>query len=161
MKSRKTKEEPIGGKLIAGLVVLGLLLAVSVGLLLVRGGGRDIGAGAQPTSAAELAAPLQTVSSATLGQAYAADEMAANKAYGGRRLSVTGVVQGATLDFTNEPVISLNGASDSAHVQVSLDKSYADKVRALKSGMIVTVACEKVVLIMGAPMLDDCTLGEG
>jgi len=160
MKSRKS-EERIDRRLIAAVGVLLLVVALALGLLLVRGGGRDIGTGAQPVSAAELAAPVLTVSSAKLGQAYAADETAANKAYNGRRLSVTGVVQGIALDFTNEPVVSLDGASPSAHIQISLDKQAAAKAATLKSGMIVTFTCDKVALILDSPMLDDCEFAAG
>ncbi len=58
MKPRTKKEEPMDRRVIAALGVLALLLLGAVGLLLVRGGGRDIGAGAQPSTAAELAAPV-------------------------------------------------------------------------------------------------------
>jgi len=156
------RQGPIDRGLIAAAGVLVALVIAAFLLLAIRGGGRDIGQGArQPTSAADLAPPALSVSSAALGQAYAADERAAHKTYYGRRLSVTGVVQGVTLDFTDEPVISLNGAGDTTHVQVSLDKRLGERIARLKPGMIVTVTCDKVVLILGSPMLDECQLGDG
>lgn len=104
------------------------------------------------------AATVLQVTSIELAQAYNANEVAAQKAYGDKTLDVTGVVTGITLDFASDPVVQMAGVNAFLPVQASFDKSYGDKLSQVSKGQQVTVRCTSITEVISAPMLSDCTL---
>lgn len=116
------------------------------------------------SSSPNLTAPEKTpvvsaieVTSLELGQAYEANEVAAQKRFGDRTLAVSGTVERVTLDFTNDPVIVMTGANQFSGVQASFDKDYADRIAALSKGQKVRVVREKVSEVIASPILSDCS----
>lgn len=97
-----------------------------------------------------------SVSSRDLASAYEANEVRAQEQFGGRDLLVTGSVTGVTLDFSDDPVVQLEGANQFLDVQADLnDKSAASQ---LDKGQQIKVLCSEVTEVVSAPMLSDCEL---
>jgi hypothetical protein len=111
---------------------------------------------AGPPSAPE--APPTQVTAVQLAQAFNANEVAAQRAYGDQTLDVTGTVSGVVLDLFNDPVVHLEGINQFLPVQASFDKSYGEKLSTLSKGQQVTVRCTKLTSVISAPMLSDCSL---
>ena len=86
--------------------------------------------------------------------------MAATARYGDKVLAVTGTVAGIDLDFMNEPVVKLVSPNQFLPVQADFDKADAGAVGARAKGQKVTVTCGKLSEALGAPLLDDCKLGQ-
>jgi hypothetical protein len=98
------------------------------------------------------------VSAVELAEAFHANEVAAQKKYGGQVLDVTGIVTGVVLDFMNDPVIHLEGANEFLAVQASFPKSAGDQLGQLSKGQQITVRCSSLTSVISAPMLSDCIL---
>lgn len=96
------------------------------------------------------------VTSVQLAQAYAANEAAAQLDYGDKLLLVSGVVTDITLDFSDDPMISMPGLDEFTDVNVAL----ADKEAAasLSKGQTIEVLCERVSEVLGSPQLRECSL---
>jgi hypothetical protein len=99
-----------------------------------------------------------SVTAPELAQAFQANEVAAQKKYGGKVLDVTGTTSGSILDFLDRPVIHLNGISEFLPVQAQFDKSFGDQLSKLSKGQKITVRCMSLTSIVSAPMLSDCSL---
>jgi hypothetical protein len=113
------------------------------------------------TAASAPAASAMQVNALQLAQAFQANEVAAQKTYGGQVLDVTGTITGVVLDIFNNPVIHLESGNQFLPVQASFDKSYGDKIGALSKGQQITVECTSLTSVISAPMLSDCTLPNG
>jgi hypothetical protein len=139
---------------------IGLLAVVIVGVLILavlqRGNSAGV-AQAVGSTQQQLAASME-VSSIELGRTFAADEIAAQKKYENQRVAVTGIVQRVSQDMLENPMISLNGANAVDDVQASFDKSFAAKTRRIRKGATVTVVCDVVGMVVGSPMLDNCSI---
>ena len=128
------------------------------GTMLLAGCG-DAGAGsAGEAEAASAAEPAMEVSARDLFSAYEANEVAAQQTYGGKPLKVTGSVQGVTLDFMDNPVIQLATSNEFLPVQATVDD--ADAAASISKGTTVTVLCDELTEVIGAPQLSGCTLAE-
>jgi hypothetical protein len=138
------------------LVIVGIIVVLMV-IGAIAGGDQKPAASNATEEKAE-AAPARAVTAKELAQAYDANEAAAKKEYGDQRLSVTGVVAGVDLDFTDDPVVKLDGINQFMPVQASFEKDYSDATAALKKGQKITVTCDKLTEVIGTPMLDDCTM---
>src|SRR5665213_1932428 len=103
-------------------------------------------------------APAMQVSAIELAQAFQANEVAAQKRYGGQTLDVTGIITGVVLDFMNDPVIHLAGVNEFLAVQASFPKSAGDQLGQLSKGQQITVRCSSLTSVISAPMLSDCVL---
>lgn len=108
--------------------------------------------------AAEPPAPALKVTARELAAAYEANEVAAQKKYGGQRLEVTGVVTGVDLDLLDNPVLKLAGVNEFLPAQATFTKDYSDKLGELSKGQKVTITCERLSEVISAPMLNDCTI---
>jgi len=104
------------------------------------------------------ATPAVEVDAADLARAYAKNEVAAQRAYGDKPLIVSGVIEGISLDFANDPVVSFVGAEMFQSPQAGFSKDDADAVSKLNKGEVVTVRCESVSEVVSIPMLKDCKL---
>jgi uncharacterized protein YecT (DUF1311 family) len=155
VEDTEKKKSPV---LIAALCAVGVVI-----LLAVIGSLSHSGAPTSETATTDQSSPPEEVvttkvSSQTLAAAYSANEVAAQKRYGNQTLDVTGVVEGIALDFTDSPVVRLNGVNPFLSVQASFDKSASDQLSALSKGQVVTVRCTSITEVISAPMLSGCTL---
>lgn len=112
---------------------------------------RKDGVSVEPQKAVEITAY-------DLAVAYQSNEVAAQKKYGDRALSVTGKVEAITLDVFDNPVIEMRGINEYLNVQASFSKDYSDKLSEISKGSNVTVFCNEVAEVIGTPMLSDCKL---
>ncbi len=108
-------------------------------------------------SAEPEAAAIQ-VTSRELAKAFNGNEVAAQKKYGAGVLEVTGVVEGISLDFMDNPVLQLDGLNQFQQPQASFSKDYADKIEKMSKGDKVTIRCDKVTEVMSVPQLSGCTM---
>ena len=98
----------------------------------------------------------KAVSARALFDAFQANEVAAKAEYGVGPIAVSGTVAGVTLDLFDKPVVQLATSNQFMPVQASgLDAATAG---AMSKGQNVTVVCARVGEVIGAPMLDDCTI---
>lgn len=144
----------------------GGFLAVVFGLPMLAGmcsavsGTRSASAGSNsaPVAAVEAPAiPAIGISARALWDDYQANEVSADNVYKGRDLAVTGTVSSIDKDFANDIVVKLATPNMFQHVQAEMKKSEAGAAAGLSKGQQVTVLCKGKGLIIGTPMLDDCS----
>lgn len=136
------------------LIILGLL--IGAGLRIEGHPRHSSDQSADTSSSSDGEAPLQ-VSSINLSQAYSANEVAAQKTYGGHVLDVSGTVTGITLDIVDAPVIQLAGVNMFLPVQARFSGQYSDQISNLTKGQQITVRCSSVTEVISEPMLSDCS----
>jgi len=111
--------------------------------------------------AAEAQARIDAAEKLTAQQlfnAYQNNEVAAQQALSGRSILISGTIDDITLDFMDEPVVSLATSNQFMSVQLDFDEEDAAMVSALRSGEQFTALCEEVSEVAGTPMLDDCVV---
>lgn len=91
----------------------------------------------------------------TIAAAYAANEAAAQRDFGGRCLFVSGTVEDVRLDFMDEPVIELAGetANDAS---IRLAETAFASAADLTKGQKALFLCQEVNEFLGSPSLSDC-----
>jgi len=98
------------------------------------------------------------ITSRELAAAYENNEVRAQQVLGDRDPLVTGRITAITLDFSDDPVVQMQGTNQFLDVQADLnDKSAA---AALNKGQTITLLCSEVTEGISAPMLSDCELIE-
>lgn len=113
-------------------------------------------ASARATSPAAPAEPPLEVSSREIAHAYDSNEAAADAAYKGRTLRVTGVVTEITKDFADDTVVVLNGVNQFLGVHAGLEESEEQRAIQLRKGETVTLQCVGAGEVVSAPMLNKC-----
>lgn len=93
-----------------------------------------------------------------LWAAFSENEVATQAALKGRSVLITGTIDGVTLDFMDEPVVTLATGNQFQSVQVDFDEGDVAAVSALRKGQELTALCGEVSEVAGTPMLDDCVL---
>jgi hypothetical protein len=140
----------------------GGFLMVVFGLPLMVGmcaGGSHSGASGTPTAQAAEAVPAvppMEVAAEKLWDDYEANEVAADNAYRGRPLLVTGDVAGVRKDFTDDVILELASRNQFMHTNAELKSSEGSIAAKLKKGMTVEVICQDVHRIVGSPRLSNC-----
>ena len=121
----------------------------------------------EKTEAAEMQAQAQSklagAEKMTAGQlfnAYQSNEVAAQQALAGKSILISGTIDDITLDFMDEPVVSLVTSNQFMSVQLDFDEADAAMVGGLQAGQEFTALCDKVSEVAGTPMLDDCVVPE-
>lgn len=95
------------------------------------------------------------VSASQLSEAFAENVVAAEAAYSGRPLLVSGEVTVIGINSTREPYLALDGAK----VMVMLDPDAAGEVAGLSRGDPVKVLCtDRLTMDAGVQRLDGCVL---
>ncbi|MBL4641573.1 MAG: hypothetical protein JKX86_07100 [Verrucomicrobiales bacterium] len=110
---------------------------------------------------AEARSKMDAAEKLTAGQlfnAYQSNEVAAQQALAGKSILIEGTIDGITLDFMDEPVVSLATSNQFMSVQLDFDDEDAAMVSALRPGEQFTAMCDKVSEVAGTPMLDDCVV---
>jgi len=119
--------------------------------------------GAKPraaTSSAETSdfekLPAVTVTPHELIAAYKTNKAAADKAYKGKKIAISGLIEAVEPGFGGETSVRLKGA-DVFH-SVNARDLPKDDVATLQKGAVVKMVCKGDGAITGSPMLQDCRL---
>lgn len=110
------------------------------------------------SAAAEAMASATAVTAEELWTAFDRNEVRAKQAYGDRALLISGTIDSVTLDFMDEPVVSLVTPNQFMSVQLDFDKADVAQVGDLEAGYRIRALCNELSEVAGTPMLDDCTL---
>ncbi|WP_434778145.1 OB-fold protein [Neisseria sp. Ec49-e6-T10] len=102
--------------------------------------------------------PVIEVTADELLKAYKTNEMAANKKYKSKQLSVSGRIDNIQADITDKAFVTLKagGQFEIITPQARFKDSEEDKILELKKGQKVKLLCVGGGEIMGAPMLEHC-----
>lgn len=111
---------------------------------------------AQGEASTARAVPAVEVTASQLFAAYEANEVAADNEYKGKALAVSGKVAGINKDFTDEVYVELE--SGSPFQSIHARGIPQDAAAALQKGQSITVECVGSGLMVGSPILKDCTL---
>ncbi len=120
--------------------------------------GTEAASTSEPAAATVVEAPALQVTAIQLFDAYQANEAAAQQQYGGKRLEVTGTVDGVDLDMSDEPVVLLRTSNQFMSARARLIEADHSKATGLAKGSKTTLLCAEVTEIMGTPSLKDCSL---
>ena len=108
--------------------------------------------------AREAIASATAVTATELFNAFSQNEVAAKRAFGDRALLITGTIDSVTLDFMDEPVVSLQTPNQFMSVQLDFDKADVESTSRLRAGNRISALCNELSEVAGTPMLDDCVL---
>ncbi|PIT24603.1 hypothetical protein BGI37_08940 [Snodgrassella alvi] len=103
---------------------------------------------------------LIKVTSNELLKAYKANEVAANKKFKDKKLSISGTINSIEAGLGDEPYVVLK-AGDEFEIdmpQAKLATSEADKAAILKKGQKINMICTGDSEFAGTPMLSDCII---
>lgn len=150
-------KQPMSGAAIALIVVAGVFL-VSVGTcagtcVLVSRGAKKA---AEEKRAAFASKTAEKVTAAEIASVYKANEVRGDERFKGKKLEVTGKIDGIDSGIGDTPVIRLQGADMFQDVMVNdVPRAAAAK---LEKGQTITVVCRGDGEIIGMPRLDECEL---
>jgi hypothetical protein len=149
----------------------GVILLVLVVLAIIGAVFGDKKAGvasntAQPAADASTAATAEVdaadaatkVTVTQLFNAYDNNEAAAQRAFDGRSLLVTGTLDKVDLDMFDKPELLLKTPNQFMSAHADLVEADQSKAADLRRGQPVTLLCDKVSEVMSIPMLKDCQL---
>jgi hypothetical protein len=98
-----------------------------------------------------------TISAVELGKAYADSEPSAQRRYGNRRLRVSGVVTGSSLDVSDNIVLRMKGPDPLVDVHLTISEEAKTQAENVERGSQMTLLCEGATEVLGSPTLDGCT----
>lgn len=132
---------------IGGLIVIGLFLPEDKNAATAQ---------AEPSAAAAQAAPALQVSAGELFRDYEANEVAADQKYKAKRLEVAGTVAGISKNAFDDIYVEIATSNEfsSIHAQGIPEQIAAS----LQKGQPITVNCVGAGLMIGSPMLDECSV---
>lgn len=110
------------------------------------------------TTRSSRSGPAVTVGAAQLWTDYQNNEVAADEKYKGRLLLVTGTIASIDKDAFDNMVVRLQSPNQFMNVHAKLEDSEKSEAARLSKGQKVTVKCEGGGMIIGSPMLRDCTI---
>jgi hypothetical protein len=164
MTSTKVADQLVGeaGRFIQMKKFLGFLILCGGGFfmfvaLVGSKHGQDEPAAASRVMAIDDAPPLQ-VNAETLFSAYKRNEIAADELYKGRILEVEGRVSQIRKDFTGAAILELVTENRFETVDAHLKEDSVSFAGTLSPGFYVTVLCRGNGMIVGSPMLKDCSI---
>jgi outer membrane biosynthesis protein TonB len=100
--------------------------------------------------------PLE-VSALKLFVDYQRNEVAADNMYKGRLLAVRGMVTSISKNMFDKIYVSLATPNEFMNVQVHLGEGNESQAAALQRGEVINVICTGGGMILGSPMLTDCS----
>ncbi len=92
-----------------------------------------------------------------LFNAYDENEVATDEEMKGKLVAVTGVVQSIDKDFTDSIIISLKTDNQFMPARLEVKDSEKNTALTLKKGKQVTIVCDRMSRIVGAPSGRNCT----
>lgn len=102
--------------------------------------------------------PALQVSIDELVSAYDANEVAAQRKYGGAILEVTGKVDSISLDYEDKPFVTFASEAVIPPVQAKFTDAGGEATADLVKGQDVALRCGGVSEMMGTPMLSGCEI---
>jgi TonB family protein len=143
-----------------GKTFLGVLLAIGAFILLivVIGGLVPSHEAARNGSNATEAQQAISVSAPKLWEDYHANEVAADNQYKGKRLIVQGMVTSINKDFADTVYVLLSTFNEFESVHADLSSEYQQEAATLQIGQILTVECEGGGMVIGSPVLRNCSI---
>lgn len=117
-------------------------------------------AAAKPVAAAKPAKvpeKAESVSAMALWRAYQANEVAADDDFKGKLLEVTGEVAKIDKDFMDDIVVNLRSGNQFMATHAYVEDSEKSAAKRLSKGDTVTLRCIGGGMIIGSPVLRDCT----
>ncbi len=133
-------------------ILLAIVAALSV-IGIIAGGGKKSKSTADDEDDSRSAIEISAVD---LFKAYEENEVAADKKYKNRKIEVTGVIVSIDSDFTDDPVVRLEGANQ--FQTVMLNDISKDAASELKKGDRVVAVCKGGGEVIGSPVLRKCKL---
>lgn len=107
----------------------------------------------------QMAPSLPTTTSFDLAKAYDENTVAADQAYKGKLIKITGIVADINTDFSGDPYITMKGGINQfMEPQFKFDKSSINELAGLKKGSKLTIVCTGNGDIAKTPMLEDCVI---
>jgi len=97
------------------------------------------------------------VTASELFAAYQANEMAAQKAFEGEVLEVSGTIDGVDLDFNDDPIVKLRTQNQFMPVSVYLTDATKEQAASYSKGQKVTLLCQDISEVLSMPQLKECT----
>lgn len=150
------------GKVILG-VFLGIGFLMFIGLVASTNSTKTATSQASsPTVAASenpaMPEPSMSVSAVKLWSDYQANEVAADNAYKNRRLAVSGQISGIKKDFMDKTYLLLASPNEFMDVHADLKGEYVSEAAGLRVGQMVVLDCDGGGMIVGSPVLRDCSI---
>lgn len=99
-----------------------------------------------------------TISATDLFRAYDANEVATDEKLKGKLIAITGSIQSVDKDFSDDIIISIKTPNEFMPARLELKENQKEKAASLRKGQRVSVTCEKVTRLVGAPSGSDCYL---
>jgi hypothetical protein len=120
------------------------------------GGGSSPRGGSSAPSAPE--EPPVEVSAPTIHKAYHANEVAADAQYKGKRVLLTGTIEGIKKDAFDSPYLSIDSGQMFMTVHCSFAKDSLGQLAQLSKGNSVKVSGKVQGMVVGSVMVRDCRL---
>jgi hypothetical protein len=134
--------------------ITGVLMVFAIAGLMVGGSNNSV-PNAPDVPSTPTVVPMQ-VTALELAQAYSANEVDAQIAFGNKVLNVTGTISGVEFDSFGDPVVKMIGVDQFLPVQASFENGYEGNLRALTRGQRITLQCSSITEIISEPLLSDC-----
>ncbi len=145
------------------LLICLLLFVFFCVVMAIRGGGPSGGSVAPiidgEQSHASAVRP-EDVSALTLSTDYLRNEVAADNLYKGHLLAVHGMVTSINKDIFDKIYVSLATPNEFMNVQAHLAAGSESQAAALQRGETITVVCTGNGMVLGSPMLRDCSFAK-
>lgn len=131
----------------------GILIALIIAVIILA-----IIFGSSDSTTQTPTAPEQivVVQSLQLARDYDSNEIAADKAYKGKALEVTGRITSIDSDVSNDAVVSLNGTNGFNDVRAMGDSDFNDYAATLRKGETITLMCKGGGEMITSPILINC-----
>lgn len=150
---------PLVSSLVVSPIVYFIGVAILAGTAAAGGELQKAAAEREGEAAAAVAADLPTVTARDLTSAYAANTVAADQQFKGKKFKVTGTVADINTDIMGEPYVTLEGGENQfMEPQFKFDESAKSQLAQLQKGMQVTLACTGAGDVAKTPMSDECSM---
>jgi hypothetical protein len=113
-----------------------------------------------PAPATAPAEPLKAYTASQVATSYDENTVAADIAFKGKRVLVTGRITDINTDFLGKPYLVLAGTNQFMGPQFKFDKSDMSAMAALKKGATVKVICTGQGDVVKTPMFEDCEMAK-
>lgn len=152
-ESEPTTKEKVGGCLFLVLLVIGGAIWF--------GSGSKNDSDAVKSDTPKNTEPQKEVVHYTAPQlfnSYDQNEVATDEANKNKLINVTGRVQEITKDFTNSIVIEMRTSNEFMPANFGIEDAQKSIAANLSKGDAISITCEKMSRVMGAPSGSDCTI---
>lgn len=113
-----------------------------------------------PAAVSAPAEPLKAYTASQVAASYEENTVAADIAFKGKRVLVTGRITDINTDFMGKPYLVLAGTNQFMGPQFKFDKSDMPVMAALKKGATVKVICTGKGDVVKTPMFEDCEMSK-